>query len=90
MNGGDVSGLAADALWLTLGFAIPMLAATALVSMLVGMFQRLTQTREAALAWTARFAAVACVLWMISAWVWHHAGYFATELWALIAWVGRL
>ena len=89
MDGGELSGLAADGLWLALGFAIPLLVGTALVSWLGGALQSLTQTREASLLWTARFAAAACILWMMGAWVWQQTSLFATELWTLIVWVGQ-
>jgi len=78
-------GVAAQALYQALRLSAPVVVAAALIGLVIGALQVLTQVREPGFAFASRLVAISLVLVVAGPWMLATAEQFTLEVWALIA-----
>ncbi len=71
---------AREALLLTIGLSLPVLAVAALVGLIVAIIQTLTQIQDSSWAHLPRFLAVAVTLASVGPWMGHQIARFALRV----------
>ena len=84
-----VTGVAQDALYLTLAISAPVLAVSLLVGLLIGIFQSATQIQEQTLSFVPKLIAVLVLLAAVGPWMGGQLGTFAEQLWNQAARIQR-
>ncbi len=78
-------GVTAHALYQALRISAPVIICIALVGLIVGAIQSLTQVREPGFSFASRMVALSLVLVVSGPWMLSTARQFTLEVWALIA-----
>jgi flagellar biosynthetic protein FliQ len=78
-------GVTAQALYQALRLSAPVVVAAALIGLVIGALQVLTQVREPGFAFASRLVAISLVLVVAGPWMLATAEQFTLEVWALIA-----
>ena len=74
----DPGTLAANALWLAVALSLPVVGIAALVSLVMALFQAMTQIQDITIAHLPRFVAVIVSLAVLGPWMGRHLASFAT------------
>ena len=77
-------GVTAQALYQALRLSAPVVVAAALIGLVIGALQVLTQVREPGFAFASRLVAISLVLVVAGPWMLATAEQFTLEVWALI------
>ena len=84
MDPGNLSHLAAQALYLVLVISAPALLAALAAGVLMGLLQAVTQIQEQALSYVPRLLAVGVALAISGGWMGGHLLRFTSQLWESI------
>lgn len=84
MDAADAMRMAHSALFLVLTIAGPMLIASLVVGVVVGLFQALTSIQEMTLTFVPKLVAIGLVLLLSLPMIGHAMGHFVNEISAMI------
>ncbi len=73
----DPSTLAQNALWLSIALSLPIVGIAALASLVMALFQAMTQIQDITIAHLPRFVAVVVSLALLGPWMGRHLASFA-------------
>lgn len=84
MHDGTVIRLATESLYLALWISLPALAVSAVIGVLIGLLQSVTQVQEQTLTFVPKLVAVSFVLMVAGGWMGHELLRFTANVWDLL------
>jgi flagellar biosynthesis protein FliQ len=84
----QIMEVGAQAMWVTLEIALPVLGVSLIVGLLVSIFQAVTQLQEPTLTFIPKILAVVVVIVVAGPWMMNTLLSFTIDLWSGISMVG--
>lgn len=89
MDQSQITEIGAQAMWVTLQIALPVLGVSLVVGLLVSIFQAVTQLQEPTLTFIPKILAVVVVIVVAGPWMMNTLLSFTVDLWTGIPTIGR-